>query len=562
MSDTLPDLAGEPVEYDDRRWWTLGVLCLSLFMVVMGNTVLNVALPTLADELQASGSQLQWIVDAYSLVFAGLLFTAGALGDRYGRKGALNVGLVIFGLASLSATFGDSAAVLIWARAVMGLGAALVMPATLSILTHTFPPEERSRAIGMWAGIAGAAAAIGPLASGYLLRHFSWQSVFYLNVPVVIAALVFGYLLVPTSRHPDRVPLDPIGAGLSIAMISSLVYGIIQAPEHGWSDPLIVGAFAVALVSGSLFAWWELRSREPMLDLRFFRKRGFSGGSLAITMVFFGMYGMFFVLTQYLQQVRGYDPLGAAVRTLPMALSMMVTAPLSARVVGRFGTRNTVSTGMFLAATGLLLLSFCGVDTPYVNLIPIFVIGSVGMGLTMAPSTTAIMSSLPQWKAGVGSAVNDTTRELGGSLGVAVLGSVLAGHFHHKMAGVAATVPAELQAEVGNSLGDVLRVAPRLGERAPEVIDAARLAFVDGMQQAVLAGAVIAYVGAAVVLAVLPRRLPAGPAGLAPDARVGEGEPPAGPGRPSPTPVPQPISSPFASTADPFEGPAPGNRPG
>jgi EmrB/QacA subfamily drug resistance transporter len=446
------------------------------------------------------------MVDAYSLVFAGLLFSAGSLGDRYGRKGALNIGLVIFGLASLSATLGHTAGVVIGARAVMGLGAALVMPATLSILTHVFPPEERAKAIGMWAGVAGAAGAIGPVTSGYLLRHFSWQSVFYLNVPVVIAAVVGGYLLVPSSRNPERVPLDPVGAGLSILMISSLVYGIIQAPERGWTDPVIVGSFGVAAVSLVLFATWELLWPDPMLDLRFFRHRSFTGGALAISMVFFGMFGMFFLLTQYLQQVRGYEPLDAAFRTLPIAITIMVVAPTSANVAARFGTRNTVASGLFLAASGFLLLSRFGIDTAYWQFIPVFVVVAAGMGLTMAPSTASIMSSLPQRKAGVGSAMNDTTRELGGSLGVAVMGSILAGHFHHRMAALAATVPESFRADVGNSLGDVLRVAPNLGEQGPAVVAAARAAFTDGMQQAVLIGALIAYAGAVVVFLVMPRR--------------------------------------------------------
>ena len=337
---------------DERRWWTLAVLCLSLLMVVMGNTVLNVALPTLVEELEASNSQLQWMVDAYALVFAGLLFTGGALGDRFGRKGALQVGLVLFGVGSALAAFSSSAGQVIACRAIMGAAAALVMPSTLSILPNVFPPRERARAIGIWAGVAGAGGAIGPITSGWLLEHFWWGSVFFLNIPVVVIALAAGRVLVPTSRDEGDTPLDLVGALLSIVAVSSLVFAIIEAPSKGWTSAEILGGFAVFAVVFAVFAAWELRAEHPMLDLRFFRRPGFTGGSLAISLVFFGMFGMFFLLTQYLQLVKGYSALEAGVRTLPFAFTMMFVAPMSARIAERIGARATVSLGLLVAGVG------------------------------------------------------------------------------------------------------------------------------------------------------------------------------------------------------------------
>lgn len=500
---------GQPevdLDVDPRRWWTLMVLCLSLFMVIMGNTVLNVALPKMSEALSASGSQLQWIVDAYSLVFAGLLFTSGSLGDRFGRKGALTTGLLIFGLGSALATTADSAGVVIGCRAIMGLGAALVMPSTLSILTHVFPPEERAKAIGVWAGVAGAAGAVGPITSGWLLEHFYWGSVFWLNVPVVLTAIIGGYFLVPTSRHPDRVPLDPIGALLSIFAIVSLVYGVIEAPVYGWTDPLILASFVTAAVLMASFITWERQTADPMLHMSYFRRRGFTGGSLAMSMVFFGMFGMFFLLTQYLQMVRGYSALGAGVRTLPFSAVMMVAAPSSAALAARFTTRVVVTAGLAIAGCGMVLLALNTRTSGYGLLALSLCVLALGMGLTMAPSTASIMSSLPQAKAGVGSAMNDTVRELGGALGVAVLGSLAASAYSSTVSSVTTGLPPSVAADVSHSLGDTLRVAGEIGPRAGEVIGVAQQGFVDGMARGMTVGAAVAFVGAVVAAFVLPRR--------------------------------------------------------
>ena len=493
-------------EVNPRRWWILLVLCLSLFMVVMGNTVVNIALPRMSEALGASGSQLQWVVDAYSLVFAGLLFTAGSLGDRFGRKGALQTGLVIFGTGSAMATFATSVTWVIACRAVMGLGAALVMPATLSILTHVFPPHERAKAIGVWAGVAGAAGAIGPVTSGWLLQHFYWGSVFWLNVPVVLTALVSGFFLVPTSRHPDRVPLDPLGALISVGMIGSLIYGFIEAPVYGWTSSRSLVAFAVAAVLLVVFLVWELRAEHPMLDIRFFSRRGFSGGSLAIALMILGIYGMFFILTLYLQLVRGYSALEAGLRTLPFAVTMMIVAPNSANVAARIGVRATVAIGMTTAGVGLLLLGHTSTLSSSYGLLALsLVVLATGMGLTMPPSTASIMASLPQQKAGVGSAMNDTMRETGGSLGIAILGSILATSYRSSLGPVLAGVPANVADTMRSGLGQALQVAPSLGADAQRVIVGARSAFLDGMSLALTVGAAVAIGGAVLVWFLQPK---------------------------------------------------------
>ncbi|HYH51688.1 MAG TPA: DHA2 family efflux MFS transporter permease subunit [Acidimicrobiia bacterium] len=491
-----------------KRWWTLIVLCLSLVIVIVGNTVLNVALPTLVRELDASNSALQWMVDSYALVFAGLLLTAGALGDRFGRKGALQTGLVIFGVASAVAAFAESSGQLIALRAVMGIGAALIMPATLSILTNVFPPQERAKAIAIWAGLAGAGAAIGPVTSGFLLEHFWWGSVFLVNVPLVVAALVGGRFLVPTSQDPNAERLDPIGAALSIVGLSGMLYGIIEGPTHGWTAPATLGSLLGGLAVLLVFGFWELRTAHPMLDLRFFKNPTFSSAAAAINLVFFAMFGTFFLLTQHLQLVLGYSALEAGVRMLPMPFTMMVAAPSSAKFVEKFGNRKVVSTGLLILGLGLLLLAQSDVDTPYWHLVLSIVTMAVGMGLSMAPSTTGIMASLPLRKAGVGSAVNDTTRELGGALGVAVLGSLLASKFTDALPASITQLPEAAQSAARSSLGGALGVANSLPPAVGDPLEAAaKTAYVDAMSLAMVAAAVIVLATAVMVRRFYPDRV-------------------------------------------------------
>lgn len=495
-----------------RRWWTLVALCLSLVLVIVGNTVLNVALPTLVRELDATNSELQWMVDSYALVFAGLLLTAGALGDRFGRKLALNGGLLVFGLGAVGAAVASSPGQIVAARAVMGIGAAFVMPATLSILAAVFPPHERPKAIAIWAGLSGAGAAIGPVAGGWLLEHFWWGSVFLLNVPIVVIALVAGKILVPGSKDPNETPLDPMGAALSIVGVGALVYGIIEAPAEGWTSARPVTGFVVAALGLVAFGLWEHRSTHPMLDLAFFRKPQFSAGAGAITLIFFSMFGSFFLLTQFFQLVLGYSPFEAGVRLLPVALTIMVVAPNSARLAERIGTRNSMAIGLTVVATGLGLYTLAGTDASYAVVLFPVVVMAVGMGLTIPPATSAIMSSLPLAKAGVGSAVNDTTRELGGALGVAVLGSIVASAYAGNLAdAVPPQMPAQALDVAQSSLGAALEVARQAG--IPELAAVARNAFVEAMHIANVAAAVVSLAAAAVVLRYMPSNVSPHPHG-------------------------------------------------
>lgn len=494
-----------------QRWWILLVLCISLLVIIVDNTILNVAVPTIVRELSASTSQLQWMVDSYTLVFAGLLLTAGSLGDRFGRRGALQVGMVIFGLGSLLAAMSDSANQLIVTRGIMGVGGAFIMPATLSIITNVFPPEERGKAIGLWASVAGVAAVLGPISGGFLLEHFYWGSIFLVNIPIVVIALLAGFFLIPTSRDPSKPALDPVGAVLSIVGLVSLVYAIIQAPEEGWTSPMTLGVFAFSAVVLTGFALWERSVASPMLDTSFWRDPRFSAASAGIALIFFAMFGSIFLLTQYLQFVMGYSPLEAGVRLLPWALTMLVVAPNSPRLAAKFGTKLVVGSGLTIASVALTLMATLpGEGSSYWGdvvwrMVPL----ACGMALTMAPATESIMGSLPRAKAGVGSAVNDTTRQIGGAFGVAIIGSVMASVYGSKVADSLAGLgvegePAEIAQE---GLGRALQVAEEApGALGPQIASAAREAFMDGMHRGVLVAAFGALIGALVVFKWLPAR--------------------------------------------------------
>ena len=493
-----------PAPYE-RRWLGLMVLSLSLILIGLDNTILNVALPTLVREIDATNAQLQWIVDSYVLVFAGLLLTAGSLGDRFGRKGALNLGLFIFLGGALYASTTDDARHLIAARAVMGIGGAFIMPSTLSILTNMFPPHERGRAIGIWAGMAGIGIPLGPLVGGYLLEHFAWGSIFLINIPIVLIALVAGWVLLPTSRDPQAPRIDAGGAVLSMLGLGVLVYGLIEAPLKGWgsSETLLALGGGVALLAA--FAAWEYRTAEPMLNLRFFRNPRFSAANAAITLTFFALFGSMFSLTQYLQFVLGYSALDAGIRMLPMALGMMIGAPASARIVEHTGSKVVVAAGLTLVTGALLLMTRREADSSYVAfLLPLLVLAT-GMGLTMAPATEAIMGAIPRAKAGVGSAMNDTTRQVGGALGVATIGSLMSSTYRSNVESALGGLPADLVERAKDSVGAALGIAAQQG--GPEgaaMADRARAAFVDAMGAGFLAAAIVSALGVALVLAFLP----------------------------------------------------------
>jgi len=485
----------------ERRWWTLGVLCLSLTVISIDNTILNVALPSIVESLGARGSQLQLLIDGYTIVFACLLLTAGSLGDKLGRKGILTIGLALFGGFSAMAAFSSSADMLILARALMGIGGACIYPSTLSILTNTFHDDrERARAIGIWAGVSGLGVAIGPLAGGLLVEHFWWGSVFLVNVPICLIAIVAGHFFVPTTtRDPDHA-LDPFGAIFSIIGLMGLLYAIIELPDRGLSDTTVLVSFFVGLVFLGAFAWWETHFEHPMLDLHFFQNPRFSAASATITMTFFALYGSTFLLTQYFQFVLEYSPLKAGMLTAPVAIGIMVTAPQAPKLVERIGTKLVVVTGLAIVAVGLTSYSIEPIVSSFLGGALTRLMFGVGMGLVIAPATESIMGSLPKAKAGVGSAVNDTTRQTGGALGVAVIGSVFAAVYHHQIQ-VPDGLPAGAGAMVHDSIGAALEAITRFQlplDVAGEVHDAASTAFFHGMQVAAWVGAVV-VVGAAIV---------------------------------------------------------------
>ncbi len=508
---SLPELDPLPPHVHDRRWAILAVLCLSLLIIVMDNTILNVAIPSLMNELGATNSQIQWIIDSYVLVFAGLLLTTGSLSDRFGRKGALQVGIVLFGIGSASAALSQTANQLIFTRAFMGIGGALIMPATLSILANVFrDPRERGRAIAVWAGFSGLGVAIGPVTGGLLLEHFSWHSVFWVNLPIGLLALVAGAFIVPTSRDPRQTRLDPLGALLSIVGLASLLFGIIEGPTKGWTHPLVVGGFVVAAAALGSFVAWELRTSAPMIDMSVFRNPRFSAASGTITLVFFALFGSLFLMTQYWQLVHGYSPLEAGVRLIPYAATMMIVAPISARLVERAGTKRIVLTGLGLIITGLLLLSTIQPGTPYLVVISFFMVMAGGMGMTMAPATESVMGSLPREKAGVGSAVNDTTRQVGGALGVAIIGSIVSSVYAGRIidASAAAGLDNDRAALAGASLSSAQRVAGSLGSGAGSFVDAANQSFVDALSVGLRISAAILMIAVVTVWKYLPARAP------------------------------------------------------
>ena len=488
-----------------RRWWTLGVLSLSLVIIGLDNTILNVAIPTLQKELGASASELQWMVNSYVLVFAGLLLTMGAIGDRFGRARTLFTGLVVFGLASVYAAFTTSAAELIGARALMGVGGAMIMPATLSIITDVFPREERGKAIGIWAAVAGLGIGLGPIVGGLLLENYSWGAVFLVNVPIVIAALILGYFLVPASRDPEATPLDLKGAFTSFVAVTALVYGIIEGPAEGWGSTLVVGAFVIAAVFGALFIWIERTVEHPMLNLNYFRNPRFSGGATAISIAFFSLFGVIFLLTQYLQFVLGYSALQAGVRTAPVALGMVIGSAMSPRLVEKFGTTKVVAFGLFVLSATLTAFTFFGVATGYGVILVAIIAMTYGMGNIMAPSTDSVMGAVPVAKAGVASATNDVTRQVAGAIGVAVIGSVFNSAYQTAMEPAVAQLPPDAAGAASNSIGAALQVASQLPAQAGEALAlASRQGFVDAMGVAIWIPVAIAALGGFLVLKFLP----------------------------------------------------------
>ena len=507
---------GSPEESDaagvegGRRWATLSVLCVTLLLISLDNTILNVALPSVVRSLHATSSQLQWIVDAYAVVFAGLLLTLGALGDRVGRKWVFMGGLVVFGGGSALAAWSATPDRLTAARAVMGVGAAALMPCTLSILTNVFTSErDRARAIGLWSGTAGLGVAIGPILGGFLLVHYWWGSVFLINVPIAVAGLVAAAFLVPNSKNPLARRADPVGAALSMAGLGLLLWGIIEAPNRTWTSPPILAALIGSAIIIASFVVWERHVDHPMLPMQFFRNRRYSAAIASLALVLFALLGLFFLVTQYLQFCLGFSPLKTGLGIGPIALVLLVVAPSSVLLARRFGTKPVVACGLAFIAVGLGLLSRTTVHSTYGDCLPWFALIGVGVGLTLAPSTESVMGSLPREDAGVGSATSDTSMQIGGALGVGVLGTALNIRYQNFMTPLLAhqSIPASIDRLILGSLGGALAVADHLpGNSGDALAEAARRGFVSGMDLGLIVAAVVVGIAGLVVLAALPNR--------------------------------------------------------
>ncbi len=498
-----------------RRWWVLAVTSVGALIIFIDNTVVNTALPRISLDLRASTSTLQWVIDSYVLLLAGLLLLAGSVGDRFGRRRWMAVGLVIFGAGAAGAALATSSSFLIAMRGVQGLGAAFVLPATLSIITDVFPRRERAKAIGIWTGVGALAIGVGPALGGYLVTHVGWSAVFWLHVPIVLAALV-GLVIVPESRDQRNLGLDVPGAILGTAGMTSLVFGIIQGSDAGWSSPEIVGSFALAAVLLSAFVVVELRAPRPMLPLRFFRQRDFTGAVLVIGMIVFAMLSAFFSLTQFLQLVQGRSALQAGLLIIPAAAAMMVGAPTAGIVVKAIGPRYLAATGIVSMTIGMMLLSRLQIDGGTLQVIAPLALFGFGGGLVLAPLTDTVMAAVPVEDAGVGSAVNDVSRELGGALGVAVIGTIVNGLYSsHVGDSLAGSVSPQLVDAAREGIGGAVRASSGLaGGSVGSFLGAANGAFVDAISNGfrISAGILAATLVVAVVL--LPRRMRTAQAGF------------------------------------------------
>jgi EmrB/QacA subfamily drug resistance transporter len=494
-----------------RRWIILAVLCLSVLLVAMDNTIVNVALPTLNRRFGTSTSDLQWVVDIYTVFFAGLLLVFGNIGDRFGRKRVLQAGLVMFALASLASAHANSIGQLIASRGAMGVAVALVYPSTLALLAAVFSDrQEKAIAVGVWSGVSGLAIALGPVLGGLLLAHYWWGSIFIVNLPVIVVALGLGAVLIPESKDPAPGRFDPVGAVLSIGLVGLLIWTIIEAPNRGWTDRATLGGLAGSAALMVVFAIWEYRSEDPLLDIRFFRNPRFSAASAAISMAFFGLFGFIFMITMYFQMIRGYGTLKAGAATLPFAAIMGMLSPVAIMIVRKTGTKLVVSGGMLLMAAGFVVAARAPVDADYWRVVVVSMsLMAAGMALATSPATDAILASLPEAKAGVGSAVNDTVRELGGALGVAVVGSVMSWSYASNLTDTwtRAGVPSAIVKIGKESLGSGLATGQHLPpEQVGPALQAVRESFMHGLHVGSFTAAAAAVLASLAALFFLPHR--------------------------------------------------------
>ncbi len=513
----MPLFADTPVEKMNgpytRRWWALLVLCLSLLIVVMANTSLIVAAPDMTKDLGLSSSDLQWVIDGYTVPYAALMLVLGAIGDKYSRRGALIAGLLIFAAGSVMGSLVDETGLVIAARAVMGVGAAVVMPATLSLLVAVFPKAERAEAITAWSATSGLAIAAGPLAAGWLLEDHAWGSTFLMNVPIAVLGVIGALILVPPSKAADMGRIDYVGGLLSIVSVGSLVYATIEGPHFGWG----VGPITAAVVAGvglPAFVAWELRHPNPMLNVRKFTERAFSGSMLAVLFFFFGTFGAIYYATQFLQFVLGYDALETGVRLLPLAGAVFAGAAVTARLTPRVGVKAVVGIGMVLGTAGVLLLTRVESGSTYTDFLASLLTLGFAIGLSVSPATDTIMGSFPESELGVGGGANDTSLELGGSLGIAVLGSLLATAYKDKLTDlVGGHIPAAALETAKDSVGGGLAVAEQVAktpnggaQQAQALVEAVHESFARGVAHTSLVGGIIMAAGTVIVIAVLPGR--------------------------------------------------------
>jgi EmrB/QacA subfamily drug resistance transporter len=474
-----------------QRTRVLAAMCLALVLVVAGVSMVAVGLPDIASDLRLDQTSVTWVADSFALVLASMLLIAGALGDRFGRKGALLAGVVVFGAGSLASGLAGGGAALIAARALTGIGGALIMPGTLSTITSVFPAEERARAVGIWAGFAGAGATLGMLGAGWMLDVYSWPAIFFATAAVSVVTLVAIVVFVPATRASEHIGLDPLGAVLSAAGIGGLVLGIIESPDRGWVDPLTLSAIGVGVTLLAVFVWWELRAEHPLLDPRLFRHRGFSTGSASILVLFLVLFGGFLILLQYLQLILGYSALKAAAALLPMTFVMIPLSTLAAPLSERYGQRVIGGAGLLVSAGGMVALSGLDASSGFVPLLIAELLLGTGIGLAMTPATNAIVSSLPAAKQGVASAVNDTSREIGTALGIAIMGSAFTTGYARAIDDHLTSMPADVASQVKESPAIALKVAEGLPRGGDALVRATQDAFTTGMRFAVLLGAVL-----------------------------------------------------------------------
>lgn len=487
------------------RWWILATLCLTLLGVMLANSSLNMALPMMATDLSLSQLEMTWVVNVYTLVFASLLFIAGAVGDRYGRKVVMQFGLAIFTLGSLYAGFiAQTGTELIISRVVMGLGGAFVMPTTLSIINNTFPKKERARAVAIWSAVAGVGMMFGSIISGILLEHFTWHSLFYFSAVIAIAGFVANQYLAHESKDEEQTPLDWLGGLFSAIGIFGIVYGITEAPSVGLTDLAVAASLIVGAIAMVTFVAWEFKTKTPMLDMKLFKNRAFSVSSLTLTLVFLAMSGVFFSMSLLMQLIMGYTPLESSLLIVPLMLPMMFVSPLVPNIVKKFGARITIGVGLLLTSAAFVVMSTWTQDMTYWHLAATMIIMMLGISVAMTPGTTILMASVPRNRSGMGSAMNDTTRELGGALGVAVLGAVLSASYESKIADTAAQFAGPVKDGIESSLAVALVVAEKLGPAGAQVANAAKEAFMGGLAHASIVASIIIFAAAIITFIWLP----------------------------------------------------------